>query len=985
MNTLIPRSVDHGDFGDRDAASASPRPDRILGADHSADMEAIAAELTRLSEPGESAQGTRRSRSRPPLDGFDARGAVRDAVAEIARRQAALDGRGGPDGFALDGRGGPDGFALDGRGGPDGFALDGRGGSDEFAPGGRGGPGESALDGRGMLRRAFPDAPPRSEARGPAPTGRELSSEVSQTFARFSQDLHAAILATDARPDVAALGRQVKEIGKAVGTLPPADTVARLSEQTREMRDLLLASTRPAAVPAQDVRAGRPSEPAAAAVPPGFAETMADVRALLDGFKPGATLAAMESRLENLTDRLERGLDAQGPAGLIETLSQRVDEIHTSLRSRLDQTPFDAKPLEGLVRSVLDRLGQARAVSANVEQLEAAVRDVAARLDTGGNDPRGVQAIETQLARLSERLDRSEPSLKALDGVEHSLGELFSQFEVTRQVAIDAAETAARTAARDTLRAAMQNPGLAPRGADGPVLAEQVARGLDDLRAKQASAEERTQTTLADIRAMIERLALGLPVAGTGPRAADQPRRRRSEPGLTEAARPATDPADLLIEPGLGRDAPVQARRAEPRFAAEPELDERPASAQAGGAVPPAADGDGPASFIAAARRAAQAAQASAASAATLTGADRRQTPRASAARRRKDGAGGPAGAGVAAGVGTVARARSFLARQRRPILLGLAALVLLVGALEVVKLSVAPADAPRLGASDGAAPSRTRVAAGEAAPVSEPAMPARAAAAPAAVLPPAVAPSAPPLPTFVAGPARAAAPAEGIGEGLRSLADAGDPAAQYEVGLRYAEGRGLTRDPRQAVAWFEKAAARGSAPAQYRLGSAYEKGVGADRDPALAMSWYAKAADAGNIRAMHNLAVMSAEGAAGKPDYAKAALWFGKASAFGVRDSQFNLAILYARGLGVEQSFAQSYKWFAVAANGGDDDAGKKRDEVAAKLDPSALAAAKATVEAYHAAAAAPAANEVTPPPGGWDAALAPRPSGTASKVSQL
>ena len=254
-------------------------------------------------------------------------------------------------------------------------------------------------------------------------------------------------------------------------------------------------------------------------------------------------------------------------------------------------------------------------------------------------------------------------------------------------------------------------------------------------------------------------------------------------------------------------------------------------------------------------------------------------------------------------------------------------------------------------------------------------------------MLPPASAPASAPLPTFVAGPAKVA-PVDGIAEGLRSAAAAGDAGAQYEIGLRYSDGRGVARDPKQSIAWFEKAAAQGSALAAYRLGSAFEKGVGIDRDPALAMSWYGKAADAGNVRAMHNLAVMSAEGAAGKPDYAKAAQWFGKASTFGVRDSQFNLAILYARGLGIEQSLPQSYTWFAIAAAGGDEDAAKKRDEVAGKLDAKALASAKAAVEAFHAAVPAAAANEMVSPPGGWDAP-APQGSGTGStagaKVSQL
>ena len=49
-----------------------------------------------------------------------------------------------------------------------------------------------------------------------------------------------------------------------------------------------------------------------------------------------------------------------------------------------------------------------------------------------------------------------------------------------------------------------------------------------------------------------------------------------------------------------------------------------------------------------------------------------------------------------------------------------------------------------------------------------------------------------------------------------------------------------------------------------------------------------------------------------------------------GVADSQYNLGILYARGIGVDQNLAESYKWFSLAAQQGDQDAAKKRDDVA-------------------------------------------------------
>ncbi len=112
----------------------------------------------------------------------------------------------------------------------------------------------------------------------------------------------------------------------------------------------------------------------------------------------------------------------------------------------------------------------------------------------------------------------------------------------------------------------------------------------------------------------------------------------------------------------------------------------------------------------------------------------------------------------------------------------------------------------------------------------------------------------------------------------------------------------------------------------------------------------------------------MDAEPLGDQPDYTEATKWFRKAAELGVRDSQFNLAILYARGLGVDQDFRQSWLWFTLAAAQGDADAGKKRDEVAAKMDPAALAAATEELIKFKVAQPDPVANEVATPPGGWD-----------------
>jgi localization factor PodJL len=210
-------------------------------------------------------------------------------------------------------------------------------------------------------------------------------------------------------------------------------------------------------------------------------------------------------------------------------------------------------------------------------------------------------------------------------------------------------------------------------------------------------------------------------------------------------------------------------------------------------------------------------------------------------------------------------------------------------------------------------------------------------------------------------------------GARLRNAAAAGDPAAAYEVAMRFMEGRGVPANLEEAAKWLERAASKGLVPAQFRYASMLEKGQGVRKDLVAAQKLYVAAAAKGHAKAMHNLAVLYAEGVDGKPDYANAVLWFRKAADYGVADSQFNLAVLVARGLGTEKNIAESYKWFALAAAQGDRDAGRKRDDAAAVLDATALAAAQEAVKNFAAHVQPPAATAVPEPSGGWDRAAPP------------
>ena len=144
-------------------------------------------------------------------------------------------------------------------------------------------------------------------------------------------------------------------------------------------------------------------------------------------------------------------------------------------------------------------------------------------------------------------------------------------------------------------------------------------------------------------------------------------------------------------------------------------------------------------------------------------------------------------------------------------------------------------------------------------------------------------------------------------------------------------------------------------------------------KDVDIARRYYAQAAERGSAKAMHNLAVLDADGGGKGANYKSASTWFRKAADRGVADSQFNLGILYARGIGVEQNLAESFKWFSLAAAQGDADAGRKRDDIAKRLDVQSLAAARLAIQTFTPEPQPDDAVNVASPAGGWDSAPAP------------
>jgi len=127
-----------------------------------------------------------------------------------------------------------------------------------------------------------------------------------------------------------------------------------------------------------------------------------------------------------------------------------------------------------------------------------------------------------------------------------------------------------------------------------------------------------------------------------------------------------------------------------------------------------------------------------------------------------------------------------------------------------------------------------------------------------------------------------------------KPLAEQGDANAQYNLGVMYDNGQGVTRNYKKAVKWYRRAAKQGYMNAQYNLGEMYHKGVGVAQDYKEAVKWYRRAAEQGYAKAYNNLGVM------------------------------------YENGKGVPQEFALAHMWYSIAVANGYGAASKNRRRVA-------------------------------------------------------
>ncbi|MFK4512257.1 SEL1-like repeat protein [Bradyrhizobium daqingense] len=769
------------------------------------------------------------------------------------------------------------------------------------------------------------------------------------------------------------------------------------------------------------------------------------LRAIVSNVASNEALARLSEDVQLLSSKVDQITRASGHSDSFAVLEQRIAALTAALETRERPQPAEStEHLEAAIRALSDRFDRMQVgndSASTFAHLEQRVSYLLERIEAA-SDPRNgnLSRVEDGLHDILRHLERQQATYSALaesrssappdsgmvDLVKRELSDIrFSQAETNRstQDSLDAVHSALGhvvdrlSMIEGDLRAVRSAPPApAPQPMAMPMAAPMEPAPMAREPRPQAQQPKydpkpelpnpaAAQAAQAAFVAAPRDFHAATPAAPPPVPAAPQVAPPMPPRAISEILEPHTAPARAALAPELPPDHPLEPGTRPGGRAATPS--ERIAASESAISDIPAAPKEpvSSSSFIAAARRAAQAAAAA---------------PPEKAGRAAKASARGGKNKGQEGG--------STITSKIRSLLVGASVVVIVLGTFKmamnlldggsppapqamqnVPSDPVSPAPPPPPVETKPAAPEQITPSMSSPTPIGRQSQN-NAAPAPAPTpgnsasveIPPAPAAAPPPASSDVTGALSGTSraklgliqvpPSEKLpeaigGPALRTAAMKGDATAAYEIGMRFAEGKGVATNYDEAAKWYDRAAQAGVVPATFRLGTLYEKGLGVKKDADIARRYYTQAAERGNAKAMHNLAVLDADGGGRGANYKSAAQWFRKAADRGVADSQFNLGILYARGIGVEQNLAESYKWFSLAAAQGDTDAPGKRDDVAKRLDSQSLAAAKLAIQTFSAEPQPDDAVNVMTPPGGWDsapqAAAKPAPKAVATKRS--
>ena len=138
---------------------------------------------------------------------------------------------------------------------------------------------------------------------------------------------------------------------------------------------------------------------------------------------------------------------------------------------------------------------------------------------------------------------------------------------------------------------------------------------------------------------------------------------------------------------------------------------------------------------------------------------------------------------------------------------------------------------------------------------------------------------------------------------------------AEMEIKYQRARMAFLFGNYEYAYRLWEPLAYEGYTRAQATLAWMFHTGKGVKKNMKRALAWYQVAAENDHVIAQNNLGVFYEQGIEVRKNYQKAALWYQKAAEVGYSYAQYNLGVLYLEGKGVKKNKDEAIYWLQIAS----------------------------------------------------------------------
>ena len=157
----------------------------------------------------------------------------------------------------------------------------------------------------------------------------------------------------------------------------------------------------------------------------------------------------------------------------------------------------------------------------------------------------------------------------------------------------------------------------------------------------------------------------------------------------------------------------------------------------------------------------------------------------------------------------------------------------------------------------------------------------------------------------------------------LKKAADGGIAEAEYNYGICFQQGVGVTQDDNTANSWFLKSARQGNVDAQFKIAYSYSTGRGYAKDEKQSFYWSVKCAQQNDPSCMFNVIGCYKNGIGTTRNVDSMLTWAIRLASLpdaddvqqsgNITSARLNLAILYRDGIEIKKDIRKSYMWLLI------------------------------------------------------------------------